>query len=46
MSSKEQYATPELTLVGETSDVVFGLGGVGADYLGELEIPDFEFLAD
>lgn len=46
MKSTEKYAAPELTLVGETSDVVFGLGAVGSDYLCEVEVPEMEFAAD
>ena len=43
---KNEYAAPELKLVGETSDVVLGLPGVGGDYDGQDYIPDFEFYED
>jgi len=46
MNAKETYSAPELVLVGETSDVVFGLGGAGDDYIAELNIPEMEFAAD
>ena len=46
MHTKDQYAVPELKLVGPTSDVVFGAGGLGGDYNGEIIIPDMEFAAD
>jgi len=42
----ENYSAPELKLVGTTDDTVFGLGGVGADYLCQMEVPDMEFAAD
>jgi hypothetical protein len=46
MNTREKYETPELKLVGDTSDVVFGLGGAGDDYIAELNIPEMEFAAD
>ena len=46
MNPKETYSAPELVVVGETSDVVFGLGGAGDDYLSEMNIPEMEFAAD
>jgi len=46
MNTQEKYSAPELKLVGETSEVVFGLGGVGDDYLVELYLPEMEFAAD
>lgn len=46
MKTKEQYAAPELKLVGETDAVVFGLGGIGGDYAGELYIPEMDFETD
>jgi len=46
MRTKEQYIAPELTLVGETKDVVFGLPGVGDDYAGEIYIPEMDFETD
>lgn len=46
MNSTEKYSAPELKLIGETSDVVFGLGGAGDDYIAEMSIPEMEFAAD
>ena len=43
---KDEYAAPELKLVGETSQVILGLPGVGGDPDGEIFVPDFEFQAD
>lgn len=43
---QEQYIAPELRLVGQTDEVVLGLGGVGSDAWGEISIPDMEFLPD
>ena len=42
----EQYIAPELKLVGQTDEVVLGLGGVGPDVWGEEYIPEMEFLPD
>jgi hypothetical protein len=46
MTNKVQYSAPELKLVGETDDLVFGLIGVGGDYAGELYISDMDFQDD
>ena len=46
MKTSEQYVAPELKLVGETKDVVFGLSGVGVDYANEIYIPEMDFAAD
>jgi hypothetical protein len=46
MNAKDQYVVPELKLVGNAEDVVFGLGGFGGDFAGELLVPDMEFAAD
>jgi len=46
MNAKDQYVVPELKLVGQTSDVVFGSSGIGLDFGGEVLIPDMEFAAD
>ena len=43
---KEEYTVPELTLVGETTQVVLGVPGVGGDYDSQDIISDFEFCAD
>jgi hypothetical protein len=46
MNTKDQYVVPELKLVGQTADVVFGAGGFGEDFASEILIPDMEFAAD
>jgi hypothetical protein len=46
MKDKKEYAAPELTLIGEASDVVRGLGGLGIDIRGELLVSDLEFESD
>ena len=46
MPQKKQYATPELTLIGTTDEVVFGLTDIGADYANEIYIPEMDFAAD
>jgi hypothetical protein len=46
MNPKDQYVVPELKLVGQTSDVVFGSLGFGEDFAGEILVPDMEFAAD
>ena len=46
MRTKEQYVAPELKLVGETDEVVFGIDGVGGDYAGEIYIPEMDFETD
>jgi hypothetical protein len=46
MNARDQYAVPELQLVGHTHDVVLGLTEVGADFSGEIEIGAVEFEAD
>jgi hypothetical protein len=46
MKTKEQYVAPELKLVGDTDDLVFGMSGVGADYAGEIYIGHMDFEAD
>jgi hypothetical protein len=46
MNATDQYIVPELTLVGQTADVVFGQGGIGGDFAGEMIILDMEFAAD
>ena len=46
MNTKDQYVVPELKLVGQAADVVFGAGLLGDDYGGEIFIPDMEFAAD
>ena len=43
---KDEYAAPELKLVGETSQVVLGIPGVGGDPDGQNIVPDFEFQTD
>ena len=43
---KDEYAAPELKLVGEASQVVLGLPGVGGDPDGQNFVSDFEFQAD
>jgi len=43
---KEEYAAPELKLVGETTEVVLGIPGIGGDYDSQDFVPDFEFCAD
>jgi hypothetical protein len=42
----EQYLVPELTLVGETNDVVFGSLRVGTDSSGQKMPSEMEFEAD
>lgn len=46
MKTKPQYAAPELTLVGTTDEVVFGLGSVGVDYANEIYIGEMDFAVD
>jgi hypothetical protein len=46
MKDRKEYAAPELTLIGEASDVVRGLGGLGIDIRGELLVSDLEFESD
>ena len=42
----EQYTAPDLKLVGEAKDVVFGNGFIGVDIWDEFMITDFEFQLD
>lgn len=42
----EQYTAPELKLVGEAKDVVFGNGFLGVDFWNEVLSTDFEFQMD
>jgi hypothetical protein len=46
MTRKKQYTEPELTLVGATDEVVFGLVDVGADYANEFYVAEMDFAAD
>jgi hypothetical protein len=46
MTDRKEYAAPELTLIGEASEVVRGLGSLGVDIRGELLVSDFEFESD
>ncbi|HYL73910.1 MAG TPA: hypothetical protein VEU96_06870 [Bryobacteraceae bacterium] len=46
MRTTEQYVAPELKLVGETDNLVFGLTQVGDDYAGEIYIPEMDFETD
>ena len=43
---QEQYAAPELKLVGEATQVVRGFFGSGGDIDGCEETPDMEFDSD
>jgi hypothetical protein len=43
---ENNYEAPELTLVGETSEVVMGIASFGGDSNGHLAAPDFEFEED
>ena len=43
---QEQYIAPEIKLVGQTDQVVLGLGAAGPDVWGEIWIQDMEFLPD
>ena len=42
----EEYTAPELTLAGNADEIVLGLPGIGADYLGGQNIGEMEFLED
>jgi len=46
MNTKDQYAAPELKLVGQATDVVMGMTDAGSDYAGEIYIPSMDFQAD
>jgi hypothetical protein len=43
---QEKYVAPELTLVGETDQVVLGSTGIGTDFRSQLIPPDMEFETD
>lgn len=43
---ENNYEAPELTLVGETNDVVMGITSFGNDSNGHQTAPDFEFEED
>jgi hypothetical protein len=43
---ENNYEAPELTLVGETSEVVMGIASFGGDSNSHLAAPDFEFEED
>jgi hypothetical protein len=43
---REQYATPQLKLVGETNDVVLGGIGLGGDISGMWTELEMEFQED
>jgi hypothetical protein len=43
---ENNYEAPELTLVGEASDVVMGTVAMGLDSNGHNTSPDFEFEED
>jgi hypothetical protein len=43
---REMYTTPQLTLVGETDEIVLGGLGLGSDITGMFAAFDMEFLED
>jgi len=46
MNTLEQYAAPELKLVGEADEVVLGGLGIGYDIWGQYGYAEMEFEAD